>query len=245
MLTGTADVGHLTDRAATLVSFDRPSLTLPGAEVLQAGFEMRYASRQALLPPALHPTTPPVLVVLAWRCPSSPWGAFQLAQVRVACRSGVRPRGLVAGCIVDNADAAQALAADYGIASMVGNVELKRYYDRVDLSAGVDGALAIEMIGADPDPLGLGDVQYTVTMTLAHTPLGVRLVQLEPDYAPTRVERLQPRLRTFDGAVWGEPLLTPFHGISASVALASITIPTLRYVCRPDVLAFEGTESVR
>jgi hypothetical protein len=245
VLTGTADLARLANRAATMTAFDSPGVTLPDAEVLQAGFEMRYSSRQSILPPALHPTTPPMMVVLGWRCPTSPWGAFELAQVRVGCRSGVRPRGYVVGCVVDNGAAADALAAAYGLAAQVGDVQLTRHYDRVGLKAQVGGQVAIDLAGANPDPLGLSDVQHTVTMTLADTPRGLRLIQVEPEYQPTRVERLTPRLHQFDAAAWGEPLLTPVHPIGASVALASITIPPLRYVCRPDVLAFEGTESVR
>jgi hypothetical protein len=245
MLSGTADLERLKSRAATLSDFDTPGIALPQAEVLEASFEMRYASRQALLPPALHPTTPPMLVVLAWRCPTSPWGPFQLVQVRASCRSGVRPRGFVVSAIIDNPRAGDALAASFGLAALVGEVELVRHYDRVDLSASVAGTDAMELHGANPDPLGLSDVQHSVTMTLADTPRGLRLVQVEPEYEPTRVERLRPRLRHFDVSAWGEPLLTPVHPVAASVSLASITIPPLRYVCRPDVAAFEGTESVR
>jgi hypothetical protein len=32
--------------------------------------------------------------------------------------------------------------------------------------------------------------------------------------------------------------------VAASFTLASVTLPALRYVCRPDVLAFEGSERV-
>jgi hypothetical protein len=32
--------------------------------------------------------------------------------------------------------------------------------------------------------------------------------------------------------------------VSGSIALADVTLPTLRYVCRADVWAFEGTERV-
>jgi hypothetical protein len=32
--------------------------------------------------------------------------------------------------------------------------------------------------------------------------------------------------------------------VSASIAVADVTLPAIRYVCRPDVWAFEGTERV-
>jgi hypothetical protein len=36
----------------------------------------------------------------------------------------------------------------------------------------------------------------------------------------------------------------PSDPIAASFSVANVTLPRLRYVCRPDVLAFEGSERV-
>ncbi len=38
--------------------------------------------------------------------------------------------------------------------------------------------------------------------------------------------------------------LCSYHPVSASVALAELTLPPVRFVCRPEVLAFDGTERV-
>jgi hypothetical protein len=245
VLTGTADLDRLAVRAPEMAGLDPEPLTLDEVEVLQANFEMAVASRQVTLPPGLHPTNPPMLVVLAWRVGSSPWGAFSMAQVRVGSRSGVRPRGFVAGCVVDgSSDAVAALASRWGLPAVAGTVALERRYDGTGLCVEVGGRTAAELSCLGPDPLSAGDVQYTVTMTLARTPRGLRLVQLEPEYDVRRVERLVPRLVRFDGAAWGDDQLRPVHPISATVAVAAVTIPRLRFVCRPDVLAFEGTEAV-
>jgi hypothetical protein len=48
----------------------------------------------------------------------------------------------------------------------------------------------------------------------------------------------------FDAETWGNPLLDPWYAVSASVAVGTATLPPVRYACRPDVLAFEGTETV-
>jgi hypothetical protein len=100
------------------------------------------------------------------------------------------------------------------------------------------------MVGLNPDPLSGGDVQFSVTSTLAMTPRGLRLVQLEPEYELRRVERLRPRLDSFDSCSWGGPQLEPGYPVSATVSVGDITIPSIRYVSRPDVSAFEGTERV-
>lgn len=244
MLTGTADLDVLAGGAPTMPALDAPAVVLENAEVLQATFEMEYAVREVALPAGLHPTTPPLLVVLVWKVPDSPWGPFVMAQARVSCRSGVRPRNFVAGCITDTADAAVALRERWGLPAQAGTVQLARHYDGVTLEATVAGASAIRLTGLDPDPLGAGDVQFTVTTTLAHTPRGLRLVQVEPEYELRRVERVRPRLEEFDGGAWGQPALHPRHPVSASIAVGTVTIPVLRYLSRPDVSAFEGTEKV-
>jgi hypothetical protein len=87
-------------------------------------------------------------------------------------------------------------------------------------------------------------VQFSVTSTLAMTPRGLRLVQLEPEYELRRVERLRPRLDDFDSRSWGGPQLEPGYPVSATVSVGDITIPSIRYVSRPDVSAFGGTERV-
>lgn len=244
MLSGTASLDALAAVAPVMPSIDIEPVVMENAEVLQATFEMAYTSREVLLPSGLHPTTPPLMVVLAWKVPASPWGPFSMAQVRASCRSGVRPRGFVVGCTADTPEAATALSQRWGFPTRVGRVRLARFYDSVDLTVSVAGGPALTLTGLDPDPLGVGDVQYTVTTTLAHTPRGLRLVQVEPEYEQRRVERVRPRLDQFDGARWGQDALTPRHPVTATIAVGTITVPRLRYLSRPDVMAFEGTEVI-
>ena len=240
MLTGTASLEELAAGAPVMPSTSPEPVTLERIEVLQAIFEMAYSTRESSLPPGLHPTTPPLLVILAWSVPDSPWGPFCMTQLRVSCRSGVRPRGFVAACRVDSERAAAELSSRWGFPAAVGPVGLDRFYD----SAVLDAGPALKLTGMDPDPLGPADVQYTVTTTLAHTPRGLRLVQVEPEYELRRVERVRPRLDHFDDTAWGSRGLTPRHPVSASIGVGTLSIPRLRFVSRPDVLAFEGTEAL-
>lgn len=242
MLTGTAAVDSL--RAGSVASWDVPAAELEGVEIVQALFELRASAREAVLPPGLHPTNPPTLVVQAWRCPASPWGPFELAQVRVQCRSGLRPRGFVTGSVITTDEAAGGLAA-WGFAPVRGEVRLRRFYDETVLDVSVGGRPVLALAGRDPEPLGPGDVGWSSTLNLAETPNGLRLVQLDLDVDPERVERLRPALSAFDGEAWGNALLDPWYPVSASVAVGRATLPPVRYCCRPDVLAFEGTETVR
>jgi hypothetical protein len=244
MLFGTADPDTLATNAPRMERLDTEPLVVPGVEVLQVAFEMPASARECLLPPGLHPTDPPLVWFVVWRCGESPLGAFTLAQVRVSCRSGLRPRGFLVDAVIDAPEAGRALAAGWGFRHRVGGVVLRRLYDAVTASVTLDGRTLLDVALRDPDPLGAHDVQYTAGMHLAHTPRGLRLVQVDPSFVVERAERGRPVLVAFDGGGWGDARIAPARAVSASIARAEMTLPRLRYLCRPDVWAFEGTETV-
>lgn len=245
MLVGTAPLDEFVADAATMPDFATGAVVLPGAQVFQAMFEMRIASRERTLPPCLHPTAVPTFSVQVWRCPESPWGEFSLVQGRVGARSGLRPRAHVQGCVCDNDDALAALRARWGFPARGGSVRWHRGYDAVEVEVAVGARTVIAVRGVDPEPLGPGDVAYTVAVVLAHTPRGLRLVQVDYDVAVDRAERLRPRLVHIDPAAFGmHPTVDPYHPVSASIALGTVHLERLRYVGRPEELAFTGTETL-
>ena len=243
MLAGTGPVEQFLTHAATLDDFDTDAVVIPGAEIVQALYEIRIDGRQASLPSGLHPTNPPTFIAQLWRCPDSPWGPFALAQARLGSRSGLRPRGFVQGCVCDNDAAADALRRRWGFPVQPGDVTLRRQYDAAFAAVSIDGRTVFELSALDPEPLGANDVSYTTAANLAHTPRGLRLVQVDIDVAVERAERIKPRLIAFDGVRWGmHPSVDPYHPVSASTAVGEITIQRLRYVSKPDELAFTSTE---
>jgi hypothetical protein len=244
VLFGTADVDALAAGAPRMERLDTEPLVLPGAWVLQVTFEMPASAREALIPPALHPTDPPLVTWRFVRATDGPLGAFNLAELRVECRSGLRPRGFLLGSVVDAPEVARTLAARWGYRCRSGDVGLARHYDDVRGTVRSDGRTILDVALRDPDPLGPHDVQFTASMHLAHTPRGLRLVQVDPAFAVERAERGRPELAAFDAAAWGDARIAPVHPVSASIAIAEMTLPRLRYLCRPDVWAFEGTEHV-
>jgi hypothetical protein len=156
----------------------------------------------------------------------------------------VRPRGFVTGAACDNPAAAAALASGFGYPALAAEIRWQRAYDTVLLEVARGGETILAFEGADPDPLAPSDVQFSGTLNLADTPRGWRLVQVDPELKPARAERLRPKLAAFSAAAWGDPRLDPYYPVSASITLADVTIPALRFVCRPEELAFSGTEKV-
>jgi hypothetical protein len=244
VLTGSADPERLAANAATLASFACEPVTLERVETLQLLAEIESAGMEGLLPPGLHPTLPPAVTWLVQRVGASPWGAFQIAQCRIECRSGLRPRGFLRGGVIDNEAAAAALAAGWGYGLRRGAIRLRRSYDEVHVAVSVDGREVLDGLLRDPQPLRGEDVFIVANVNLARTPRGLRLVQVDPDYAVERAERGTPVVRHFDAEAWGSAGVRPCHPVSALFHVAAMTLPAVRYVCRPDLLAFAGTERV-
>jgi hypothetical protein len=245
MLVGNADVEALSRTAPRVEAWCAEPVGLHDVACLQLTAEMRRGAREAVLPSALHPTSPATLSLQVWQVGASPWGAFAWACSRVSCRSGVRARGFTTAAVASTQAAAAGLAGTFGFPCRAGTVRLERGYDRVTASVAIADRVILALCGLDPEPLGADDVQYTGTMNLAHTPNGLRLVQVESEHAATRVERLHGRILGFDAAAWGNPLLDPYHVVSASIALGEVTFTPVRFVCRVDELAFTGTEAIR
>jgi hypothetical protein len=247
MLTGTADVDALSQQLAapTIAAWSSDAVELRGVRALQVIAELRRSGRAALLPPALHPTDPPSLSVQAWRVDESEFGAFTFCFTRLSCRSGVRARGLTTAAYVDNASAAAWLRDQLGFPCGTGELRFDTHYDGCDLHVAANGATVLAVAGLDPEPLGADDVQYTSTLNLAETPNGRRLVQVEAHHHAEGVERVQARIVEFDARAWGSEVLDPYYVVTATVGRdRSIDVPAVRFVCRPDVSAFEGTESI-
>lgn len=244
MLVGTADPESLAEGAPTLASFDTAALRLDDVETFQVFCEMKREGAESLLPPGLHPTLPPVVTWLVQRVGGSPWGPFRMAQCRVECRSGLRPRGFLRAGVIDNAKAATELAARWGYALQAGEVSLERGYDRSRARVVRDGEEILDLVLENPQPLRPEDAYYVANVHLAHTPNGLRLVQVDPDFEIERAERGRASVRRFDAPAWSSEGIRPSNPVAALFTIGSVTLPALRYICRPDVLAFVGTERV-
>ena len=91
------------------VAIEHLAAVLERAEILYAMFEIDAAEMEDMIPAALNPTIPPVVMISVARYPDSRAGAFVLAQVRVGCRAGVRPRGFLLQAYSDSAAACRSL----------------------------------------------------------------------------------------------------------------------------------------
>ena len=244
MLQGTGRIADFENGAPKLASLDSEALTFRDAEVMQVLCEIYSDDMCDLLPPALHPTLPPVVCWSVYRFPETEWGEVRLAQTRIECRSGLRPRGLLVSAITDNPAAGHALRARFGYRIREGVVGLRRGYDEIRAEVEIDGELVLDVGLRDPDRLEARMVQFVSSIHPAVTPRGFRLLQVDLTHALERAERGDPIVEEFEAEAWGDERLQPAYPISAIFGVGAVTLPRLRYVCRPDVMAFEGTEAL-
>jgi hypothetical protein len=247
-LFGVRDIDVLLEDAPAMESLETEPIQLPRVEVLQVMFEIEEAWMQRLLPRALHPTIPPTVTFHFWQCHDGPLGAFALAQVRIGCRAGVRPRGMPLASWCDAEQASLALRSRWGYNCRPGRVGLRRYYDRVIGTVAVDDQPVLEVSLLDPQAISGADVQYVANMNLARVRrdagLEPRLVQVDPEFVFHRAERGRPVVDRFerDPATAG---VLPVYPVSASYTLCDITLPRIRYIVDPDRPAMQATETVR
>lgn len=246
-LAGSLDIRSLLDDAPTTV-LDGREVRIDNVEILQVLYEMGAAEAEALVPPALNPTIPPVVSFLAYRATDSVFGPFALVQTRVTARAAVRPRAFLISACCDNDDAAATLAGSFGFRITTADIRLRAFYDRVECEVVCGRRPVLQVALVDPQPVTGHDVQYAPGMHLARISdadgTRPRLVQVDTEYEFHRADRGRPKLGTFEPADWGDPRLVPLQPISASFTTCDIAIMPVRYVCNPDIPAAEGTEHV-
>ena len=244
MLSGVADPAARESEAPTLSDLDTEPISLEGASVLQVLCEVANDNAE-LLPPALHPTVPGIVNWGVYDFPDSPWGAFRMAQTRIECRSGTRPRGFLISGVIDNAAAREALEARWGYQLTAGEIELRRGYDGVEVAVRSQSGEPMLSLGLRaPVRLPPEVVQFVASIHPARTPRGYRLLQVDLRHGLERAERGEPLVEWFDAAAWGEARIAPVYPVSACICLGAVVLPRLRFLCKPDQIAFTGTEVI-
>jgi hypothetical protein len=235
-LTGTRDLSDLAAEAPHIPSLDIDHWDLPKAQILTVQYEIDDDAMVSLLPPALHPTIPPTLIFTVTRVPESPAGAYLLAEVRVGCRSGARPRGFLVRAFTDSDQAVRALGERYGYPLKKAAVTLEKRYDRIHAMVETNHVV-LDVSLMNPEPISGNDLQYLSNLNIARVPReggeAPRLVQIDPDYVFHSADRGKPQLNAFDATAWELAGARPYYPVSASYAVADISMPALRYLVDP------------
>jgi hypothetical protein len=247
-ISGTLDTSDRLTTAPLASNLADEPVVLERAEVLQVMFEIDSESVASMLPAALHPTDPTVATFVAIKASDSPVGSFTLAETRIGCRAGIRPRGFVSGGYIDDFAAELVLADRWAFSLRPADVVLERRYHDVALQVVLDGRTILSTSLVDPVPLSGAEIQFAASMHLARVLKEgdevPRLVQVDPELTFHRASRGTARLDAFDAVAWGDERIEPVYPISAWYALCDLELPRVRYICDPDLPAFQGTEKI-
>ena len=245
---GTLDLAKFAQSVSAIDGYKTEPLTIKGAQILELHMEIDDDPAIALLPATMHPSIPQYAIFNVLHAPHSEWGPFTMAEVRVAGRTGVRPRGFVLRSYIDNDDAAKALSSRWGFPVAKGDVSLRVSHDRIVGRVKLGGKTVYEIEEQDRDAIGAGDIQYIASMHLARNKQDDKLVlvQVDPEYVFSKAERGKPRVVTLDHEAFGATAstLNVMNPIMACFTTADVTLPKIRYICNPELPAMQGTTKV-
>ena len=247
-LIGTLDVSTQAAGAPLVLAPNTEPWALPVVGHLQLMFEIDDSHMVDLLPPALHPTIPPTLLINVLHAPESSVGPFTLAEVRIGCRSGGRPRAFLAQAYCDSPTAVAELRSRWGYPVALAKVVLEQQHYQVVARVELLGTLVLDCALEGPEAINGADIQYLPNMNLARMMRDgvetVRLVQVDADYAITKADRGRPAARTFDPSAWAVGGATPQWPVSASYATGAATLPRVRYLANPALPPMEAVEAL-
>jgi hypothetical protein len=243
---GKQDIQTAIARAPQMTGFDTDAWDLKNAEILNLAFEVMEGPAEYLVPPALHPSIPPYATLTVARFPSSPIGAFMLAQVRLIVRAGIRPRGLLLGAYTDSEQAMGELPRRWGFTLGRANIVLQARHDRVIGQVIRDGQIILDMALENPEQISGTDVTYIDSLHLARvmeqgkeTPL---IVQVDPEYVFHNAQRGRAHVFALQADAWGGEnrlrCTTPMH---ATFCRCDTDFPKLRFGLDPFKPATQGS----
>ena len=245
-LSGTRDYRTLLTEAPLMADFATEPWAIQGVGILQVMYELRDGAMQSLLPASLHPTIPPTIVFTVIRANDSSIGPFTLAEARIGCRAGARPRSFLARCYADTEKAATEFRTRWGYNARVADVRLRPGYDRTSATVKVNGTLALEIALINPEAISGSDVQWLPNVQLVRTVRDgaevARIIQVDPDFSYTKADRGKPELQAFDASAWLLDGADPWWPVSASHVIADMQMPKLRYAMDPEKPAAAGVE---
>jgi hypothetical protein len=245
---GTLDVSELAGTVPEIDGYAAEPLTLKNAQLLNVTGEISAIGSDALLPPAMNPSIPPYVQCTVMVIGDSPWGPFSTGELRLVGRAGYRPRARTFKTYIDNPKAAAELARHWGFPTVPGKAQLHPRHERIVVEIDDDkGHRVLDAEMVDREGISGSDIQYVASMHLARNRADGRLVlvQVDPDYTFTKVDRGFSHFINIDQTAWGSKgLVKVTNPIISTYAQCDVILPKVRFVCDPNRNALESTVRV-
>ena len=247
MLRGNRSIDEVFDGAPDVDAEKTGTLDLGHVSWLQLNYELLVgdACRTDFFPPGLHPTEPVVVNLQVWDVDDSPAGPFQLAQVRLTCRAGVRIRALQTNSVIDGSDGARRmLSSGWAYRPVAGAIDFKRFNNRWSAEVAVDGRQVLKGHMNLPQPLNAADLQHIANMNPGMIDGEPLLLQVEPTVTTLGVLRGAPVLENFDSEFWNLGDAKPGFPVIGAGADVTMALPPIRFMQDPVKSAIHGTRRV-
>jgi hypothetical protein len=245
-LFGQLDTSTHVGRASTVTSLltDAESFSVDNVDILAFTYEIDIQRGFGTTPKALHPSIPSYCQIVLRRHPDGPFGAFNVAELRVNARAGTHYLAYCIGSFTDSDKALTFFRERYGAPMQRADVQLEtRYYGVVGTV--VVGTKAIfDAVLEKPHYISGSDVLYTPNLNLARVGNETKLVHQEMEYVIGRAQRGATALKTFDAAAFGDANVVLRQPLPATIAQAKVTYTGVRYLVDPERPAMAGTETV-
>lgn len=239
---GTRSIDRDLEGAPTVDPADHRQIELRDGQILQTIYELSFRGFEARLPPALHPSHPPLAVIFFYSVPDSDMGPFTMAQVRVSALAGISRFTYPVRGWIDNPEAGEFLARHWGYRFDPAGVHLRRRHDVISGRVEVDGRVVLESAMYDPDPVAGADANHAGHLNPAYVAgadgLQPMLVQAGPQLQFARCDRGRPRLVTYDESVIGGD--RPYWNVSAFAGDCNFMFTPVQFLCDPMRPALEG-----
>lgn len=217
--------------------YKKPTAQMP-ATVLQLALEAPIELSRSLLPPALHPLNPGVLVIVAYevaRTAERP--AFRTVEVGLQCRAGARARRYVLGAAIDDPDVAADMETGWGYLSKSAEISFKRRYERIDVKVSADGRTVLDASLLGPQPVTPSAVLYLGGLRPVTHDDQPWIAQFERAFEISKADRGRPSVQTLDGGWWTDGAASELRAtqpISASFTWADVTMNPVRFLIEPN-----------
>ncbi len=206
------------------------------ATVLQLTTEAPIDVCRNLLPPALHPLNPGVLVIMAYEVAATAERAsFRTVEVGLQCRAGARARRYVLGAAIDDPGIAADMEARWGYVSSVASIKLERRYERIELAVEAEHTVLRASL-LSPEPVTPTAVLYVAGLRPVAYQDQPWIAQFERAFEISRADRGRPLVSLLDSMWWtgGETAaLSATEPISASFTRADVTLNPTRFLIAP------------
>jgi Acetoacetate decarboxylase (ADC) len=208
---------------------------MPSA-VLQLTLETSAEACRQLLPPALHPVNPGVLVVTAYDLKDPAAGtSFRLVEVGIQCRAGARARRYLLGAAIDDPEKGAQLEEGWGYMTKLASISVERRYERIDLTVS-DGPTVLRASLLKPEPVVPSAILYVAGLRPMVHDEQPWIAQFERSFEISRADRGRPDVSAFDAQWWGDGAADGLRAtlpISGSFAQATVTLNPVRFLIEP------------